>query len=108
MATGTGKFVTNRRQCRGLRAIAWPCLLLTLAAGCAGPGKPLVESPWSIDRQQQAVLEVVPRGTPRDDAGRRLKAAGIEYTAGGNGSIYYLSLWQRPDGTRWHINVALL
>src|SRR5262245_22828613 len=108
MAPGTGKCATDRGRGQVQRSMNCHWVLLMLAAGCAGPGKPLVESPWTIERQQQAVLEIVPRGTHRDDAGRRLKAAGIEYTTGGNRSIYYLSVWQRPEGTRWHINVALL
>src|SRR5436189_225428 len=37
----------------------------------------------------------------------RPKAAGIEFNVGGNESIFYLSLWNRPNGERWHINVAL-
>src|SRR5262249_29699556 len=83
----------------------WTAILL---AGCSTPGKPLIESPLSFSQQQQAVLDVVPRGTSRGDAEKRLRAAGIEFTPGGNGSIYYLSLWNRPDGSRWHISVALL
>jgi len=83
----------------------WTAILL---AGCSAPGKPLIESPLSFSQQQQAVLDVVPRGTSRGDAEKRLRAAGIEFTPGGNGSIYYLSLWNRPDGSRWHISVALL
>ena len=77
-------------------------------AGCAAGHPSLVDSPLSIEQQQQAVLEIVPRGSSRDEAERRLKAAGIEYRPGGKGSIYYLMLWNRPDGQRWHIDVALL
>jgi hypothetical protein len=83
----------------------WAVILM---AGCSAPGKPLIESPLSYSQQQQAVLDVVPRGTSRGEAEKRLRAAGIEFTPGGNGSIYYLSLWNRPDGNRWHISVALL
>src|SRR5262245_10746976 len=84
---------------------AW---LVGMSTGCTSPGKPLIESPLSVDEQQQAVLKVVPRGTPRDEAARRLKAAGIDFNVGVNQSIFYLSLWNRPNGERWHINVALL
>ncbi len=77
-------------------------------AGCASGRPSLVDSPLSIEQQQQAVLEIVPRGSSRDEAEKRLKAAGIEYRTGGKGSIYYLMLWNRPDGQRWHIDVALL
>jgi hypothetical protein len=82
--------------------------LAGLVAGCASRNANLVECPLSIDQQRQAVLEIVPKGTSRDDAERRLKAAGIEFTPGGKGSIYYLALWNREDGQRWHIDVALL
>jgi hypothetical protein len=67
-----------------------------------------VECPLSAAEQQQAVLEIVPRGTPRAEAARRLKEAGIEFSPGRKDSIYYLSLWTRGNGQRWHINVALL
>src|SRR5690349_17924367 len=84
-------------------------LLLTVAAaGCNSPPTSLIESPLSVEQQQQAVLQVVPVGSTRDDAERKLKGAGIDYTAGQGRTIYYLSLWNRPDGQRWHINVALL
>ncbi|MBI3864345.1 MAG: hypothetical protein HY290_20875 [Planctomycetia bacterium] len=79
-----------------------------MLAGCASPGTKLVECPLSIEQQQQAVLEVVPRGSTRAEAERRLKEAGIEFSPGQKNSIYYLSLWNRPNGQRWHINVALL
>jgi hypothetical protein len=82
--------------------------LAVAVAGCASPGTKLVECPLSTEQQQQAVLEVVPRGSSRADAERRLKEAGIEFSPGKKNSIYYLSLWNRADGKRWHINVALL
>ncbi len=88
------------------------CILTTwlaaAMAGCASSGARLVECPLSVEQQQQAVLEVVPRGSSRADAERRLKEAGIEYSPGQKNSIYYLSLWNRRDGKRWHLNVALL
>jgi hypothetical protein len=82
--------------------------LAALVVGCAAPGTNLVECPLSGEKQQQAVLEIVPRGTSRSEAERKLRAAGIEYSPGQGSSIYYLGLWNRPDGKRWHINVALL
>ena len=54
------------------------------------------------------MLEIVPRGTSRAEAERRLRTAGIEFSPGQRNSIYYLGLWNRADGKRWHINVALL
>src|SRR5579872_158869 len=100
-----------------LRAMIRPCCgrfgalavgLAALFAGCAAPGTNLVDCPLSTEQQQQRVLEIVPRGTSRAEAERRLRAAGIEYSEGQGSSIYYLGLWTRPDGKRWHINVALL
>ncbi len=103
LTTTTGGSVHFRW--RRLVSLVW---LAVLAAGCTAPGTKLVESPLSIDEQQRAVLEIVPKGTSRDDAERRMKSAGIEFTRGGSGSIYYLALWNRTDGERWHISVALL
>jgi hypothetical protein len=97
------------QPCRRARQTAGRILwTIALMAGCSAPGKSLVECPLSVNQQQEAVLAIVPPGTPRGLAEQRLKAAGIEFTPGGNGSIYYLSLWSRADGERWHINVALL
>lgn len=79
-----------------------------MAGGCTSTTANLVESPLSVDQQQRAILEIVPPGSTRDEVEQRLKSAGIEYTPGTSRSIYYLSLWKRPDGQRWHINVALL
>jgi hypothetical protein len=91
-----------------MSALAAGTLLAAFLAGCAVWRPTLVDSPLSIEQQQQAVLDIVPRGLPRDEVERRLKNAGIEYRKGGNGSIYYLMLWNRADGQRWHIDVALL
>src|SRR5438046_2974936 len=81
-----------------------------LLAGCAGPGPAtkFVECPLTLEEQQQAILEIVPAGTSREEAARRLRAAGFESSPGGGGSIYYVALWKRPDGEHWHMNVALL
>jgi hypothetical protein len=91
-----------------LRVWARLLILVGLTGGCSSPPTSLVESPLSVEQQQRAVLDLVPVGSTRDEAERRLKAAGIEYTASRSQSIYYLSLWNRRDGERWHINVALL
>jgi|GEM_PF-1935202 len=93
---------------RRARSSLFAVALATLFASCASPGASLVDCPLSSEQQQQAVLEVVPRGTARVDAERRLREAGIEFFPGQRNSIYYLGLWKRPDGKRWHIKVALL
>jgi len=89
---------------RGVLGIALSALLTS----CATSATSLVQCPLSPEQQQQAVLEIVPRGTSRTEAERRLRTAGIEYSPGQRNSIYYLGLWNRSDGRRWHINVALL
>lgn len=83
-------------------------VLSAFLTSCATSGTSLVQCPLSPEQQQQAVLEIVPRGTLRAEAERRLRSAGIEYSPGQRNSIYYLGLWNRSDGKRWHINVALL
>jgi len=95
------------RRCGLPVLLCWTCLMGFLA-GCTTTGKPLRECPLSVDEQQQAVLELVPRGTLRAEAAQRLKQSGIEFSTSGHESIFYLSLWDRPNGERWHINVALL
>lgn len=87
-----------------------PGILLAVLAGalgCAGSGK-IALSPLSVTEQQVAVLEVVPLRTLRTEAERKLQAAGIQFTPGANPSIYYCDVWNRPDGSRWQIDVALL
>jgi hypothetical protein len=90
------------------RACLFGAALAALVAGCATPATSLIACPLSGEQQQQAVLEIVPRGTSRVEVERRLRKAGIEFSPGQKNSIYYLGLWNRPDGQRWHINVALL
>jgi len=107
MAPGNSDAAPRRLQ-GGLGRLLPGLWAAVVMAGCSTTGKPLIESPLPVSQQQQAVLDVVPRGTSRGEAEKRLRAAGIEFTPGGNGSIYYLTLWNRPDGTRWHISVALL
>jgi hypothetical protein len=97
-------FTTSTFNRRGILGLA----LAAMTASCAAPGKGLVECPLTDAAQQQAVLDIVPRGTSRADAERRLREAGIEFSPGQKNSIYYLGLWNRSDGKRWHINVALL
>ncbi len=108
MTAGNSETVPEGAFCRPWRTAGWSLWIVALTTGCSAPGKPLVECPLSDGQQQQAVLAIVPPGTPRGLAEQRLTAAGIKYSQGGSGSLYYLSLWNRADGERWHINVALL
>ena len=87
-----------------------PCgvaLLLYCLCGCAGGPERISASPLSSEEQQRAVLEIVPLGTPRLESIRRLKDAGFEMTPGTAESVYYCDIWNRQDGQRWHMNVAL-
>lgn len=81
------------------------CLLL---AGCQLTQPPLVNSPLSYTEQEQAVLKIVPLGTPREEVRDRLSAAGIDGQFGISDSVYYCDTWKRSDGAHWHVNVALL
>ncbi len=97
------------RRMAGL-VIAWTCSVAWAVSliGC-NFGKPrFIASPLSYTEQEAAVLDVVPIGTPREAAVKQLKDAGIVGSFGVNNSIYYCDLWERPDGLRWHVNVALL
>ena len=72
-------------------------------------GKPrFITNPLSYAEQEAAILEVVPIGTPREAAVKQLEDAGIVGSFGVNDSIFYCDLWERSDGLRWHVNVALL
>lgn len=78
--------------------------------GCHLATGSIEPAPVSAAEQRMQILEIVPVGTPRDEAVRRLEAAGIEggYGATGAESTYYCDVWNRPDGERWHIDVAVL
>jgi hypothetical protein len=87
--------------------------LLSLASmlvwvGCATTSPLIVPSPVSTDEQQAQILKLVPVGTPREEALETLRREGVEVQQGASTTIYYCDLWQRPDGSRWHLDVALL
>jgi len=81
---------------------------ILVIAGCATVSSQIVPCPLTYSEQTKEVLNVVPKGTRRDDALRKLAAAGIEGNFGTSRRVYYCELWNRPDGSRWHLNVALL
>jgi hypothetical protein len=83
-------------------------LALLVLAGCASLSTQIVPCPLTYSEQIKEVLNVVPKGTRREDALRKLAAAGIEGNFGISRRVYYCELWVRPDGSRWHLNVALL
>jgi hypothetical protein len=84
-------------------------LLVALASfGCSSVGRAIVPCPLTYADQEKEVLAVVPKGTRREDVLRRLHAAGIEGSFGISQRVYYCDLWNRPDGQRWQMNIALL
>lgn len=94
------------RLCRA--SLLWIGLVAPGCATATTPPASFVECPLSITEQQQAMRKIVPIGTSREQAADRLTKEGIEFTTGAGDSIYYCSTWKRPDGTRWHMNVAML
>jgi hypothetical protein len=94
-------------QIQHLRLAAAGLVALGLV-GCVGITRPIVACPLTYSEQEKELLTVVPKGTRRDDALRRLAAAGVEGSFGISQRVYYCELWKRPSGEQWHINVALL
>ena len=76
--------------------------------GCASSPGRIIDSPLSTEQQQQAILELVPIGTSRAEAEKRLHDAGVSVTPGANQTICYIALWNRENGDRWEMDVALL
>ena len=72
------------------------------------PAPGLVTCPLPSTEQVHSILEIAPLGTSRDDTIAQLEKAGIRGWFGENQSIYYCDIWDRGEGIRWHINVALL
>jgi len=81
---------------------------LLLLAGCQLRRGRIIDSPLSFDEQSDAILKIVPPGTPRAEAIRKLNEAGIEGSTPAHRSIFYCDVWDRKNGTRWELNVALL
>lgn len=100
------QMMVRRFSCCILLASVW--IAGILIAGCATSTGHVVECPLTATQQQQAIQEIVPLGTPREQAAERLTKAGIEFTTAAGDSMYYCSTWKRSDGTRWHLNVAML
>lgn len=92
-----------------LRGWAAALAMLPAMLGCQlTPAPALVECPLPVQQQVEQILQIVPLGTPRQEALKKLKAAGIRGNFGENESIFYCDFWHRDDQVRWHINVVLL
>jgi hypothetical protein len=94
-------------ETRTLRLLAAGLVALGLI-GCVGISRPIVACPLTYSEQEKEILTIVPKGITREEALRRLATAGVEGSYGISRRVYYCDLWKRPNGERWHINVALL
>ena len=83
------------------------CLGILAFSGCQLTGGRIIPSPLTYSEQEKEILAIVPLGTERDQAVRKLSAAGIDGDFGTGRNIYYCDLWNRNNGERWHLNVAL-
>ena len=84
------------------------CLGILAVSGCQLTSSRIIPSPLTYSEQENEILALVPLGTERDEAARKLSAAGIDGDFGTGRNIYYCDLWNRKNGERWHLNVALL
>lgn len=78
-----------------------------LLAGCTG-FQQVVPAPLVFEEQSKEILAIVPLGTPKTEAVQKLTEAGVSGEFASSPSIYYCDLWERENGNRWHMNVALL
>jgi hypothetical protein len=90
------------------KLFAAAALIALTSLGCVTLSRPIMPCPLTYSEQEKELLAVVPKGTRREDALRRLTAAGVEGSFGISQRVYYCDLWKRPNGDRWHVNVALL
>lgn len=99
------------RTIRSLLIVASCSIVLTV--GCVRMNSNLALCPLAIDEQQEEILRIVPIGTDRDLASRKLGEAGIEFTPSASVSgrpprTLYLDTWTQLDGERWAMDVAML
>lgn len=102
--------VSKMKSWRAYRAVVLAVVIgvisMTLVA-CTGL-KQVVPAPMVFEEQSKELLKLVPLGTHKEEAIQKLSAAGISGEFSSSPSIYYCDLWERENGTRWHLNVALL
>jgi hypothetical protein len=84
-------------------------VLFTMLPGCHFFGKAKISDPQPYLKQVAEIQKIVPVGIPREEAVRKLEEAGVQgdFSASRN-TIYYCDLWNRKNGERWPLNVALL
>jgi hypothetical protein len=83
--------------------------LLLSVVGCLT--HTLVRPPIEQTEMVKQILAIAPIGTPRDEAVRRLKAAGIrgdfEMTKSYAGEYFACQSWQRKNGDEWKLSLLL-
>lgn len=79
-----------------------PLLLpIILAGGCSlwntGADAPFERELLSFRDQRNAIIEIVPVGTPRSEVAEKLEAAGVSFTPsqGDSPAIFYCESWNR-------------
>ncbi len=85
-------------------------ILLCVAAGCVSPQT--VRCPIKDQDLTAKILEVAPVGTSREEAIRRLRAAGIDGAFGSQGSAFgkdyfCCQSWRQPSGEVWRISLLV-
>src|SRR5262249_11519218 len=92
------------------RTIVWGmfAVMATLASGCQTMSPALVACPMPPSEQAAKIQKIVPLGTPREEAIKKLKQAGVLGAFGANKSIFYCDTWSQSEEERWHIHVSLL
>lgn len=88
------------------RMIAVGSVLTVLVIGCRLTSDVATTNP-SFSVQNNAILEVAPHGTPREQAVEALTAAGVQGAFGVAESVYYCDVWNRSDGSVWRLDVAV-
>lgn len=83
--------------------------LLFGTAGCNLLSEKPIRDSLSLEQQAREIQQIVPLATPRDKAVRLLNEAGIvgEFATRFQ-TVYHCERWNRPDGERYHLNVALM
>ena len=66
--------------------------------GCASLPRAIVPCPLTYSEQEKELLAIVPKGIRREEALRRLAAAGVEGSFGISHRVYYCDLWNRSNG----------
>lgn len=85
------------------------CVVGIPAVGCQLTSRQaeIITPPYP--KQAAEVLTIIPLGTDRDEAVKKLKEAGVEGAFSQvSQSVFYCDTWQRENGERWWMNVALL